>query len=94
MAAVLDWFRPKGRHHAITEASPGKTVALSPSKSVVRAGYTYGVPPGGLNDGCCGRSSSPASGAAGNRSRCTGRSRPGRTCAGRASASPGAPWSG
>ena len=49
MAAVLDWFRPKGRH-AITEAAPGKTVALSPSKSVVRAGYTYGVPPGGLND--------------------------------------------
>ena len=50
MAAVLDWFRPKGRHHAITEASPGKTVALSPAKSVVRAGYTYGVPPGGLNE--------------------------------------------
>ena len=50
MPAVLDWFRPKDRHAAFTEAAPGKTVALSPSKSVVRAGYTYGVPPGGLND--------------------------------------------
>jgi hypothetical protein len=50
VAAVIDWFRPKGRH-AITGAAPGKTLALSPnSRSVVRAGYTCGVPPGGLNE--------------------------------------------
>jgi hypothetical protein len=36
VAAVIDWFRPKGRH-AITEAAPGKVVALSPSsRQVVR----------------------------------------------------------
>jgi hypothetical protein len=51
VAAVLDWFRPQIRHAAITEAAPGKTVAPSPnSRSVVRAGYTYRVPPGCLND--------------------------------------------
>jgi len=50
VAAVLDWFRPKGRH-AVTEAAPGKTIALSPqSRSAVRSGYVYGVPPGGLDD--------------------------------------------
>ena len=48
MAAFVDWFRPpKGRHHAISETT---VKAQLPATKTQRAGFAYGVPPGGLNE--------------------------------------------
>lgn len=47
MAAVIDWFKPKGRHHSITEAAPGTAVAISPSKQIsAQASSTASHPAG------------------------------------------------